>query len=290
LTLTVGVINPGNAPLSIQWRKNGVNIAGATSGRLTLNNIVASDAGSYDAVVTKSCGGEISQPFTLNVHTFSINPTSQNFGASGSNGIINVTSSGSCGWTATSNASWINITSGSSGTGNGTVGFAVIANPTAGSRTGTITVAGQTFTVTQDGTAPMTIQFSASSYTVNESSDFLTITVNRTGDTSQPASVKYSTSDATDVNFNCNPATAGQIVGAASRKCDYHIASGRLRFAAGETSKQIILSIINDVYVEGAEKPDHRARQSYRRHPGRPINCDGNHQRQRRTRPAESDR
>jgi chitinase len=65
--------------------------------------------------------------------------------------------------------------------------------------------------------------------------------------------VKYATSDATDVNFNCNPATQGQITGAASRKCDYHIATGRLRFAAGESSKQIILSMVNDVYVEGSE-------------------------------------
>jgi hypothetical protein len=97
------------------------------------------------------------------------------------------------------------------------------------------------------------IQFQQASSTVNESSDFATITVTRTGNTSAPATVKYATSDATDVNFICNPATAGQIAGAASRKCDYHIAVGRLRFAAGETSKQIILSIVNDVYVEPTE-------------------------------------
>jgi hypothetical protein len=55
------------------------------------------------------------------------------------------------------------------------------------------------------------------------------------------------------VNFVCNPNTSGQITGAASRKCDYHIAAGRLRFAAGETTKTIVLSIVNDVYVEGPE-------------------------------------
>ncbi len=97
------------------------------------------------------------------------------------------------------------------------------------------------------------IQFGQSTYTVNESASFLSIDVTRTGDTSIPSTVKYSTSDATDVNFNCNPNTAGQIVGAASRKCDYHIAAGRLRFAAGESSKTIVLSIVNDVYVEGSE-------------------------------------
>jgi hypothetical protein len=112
------------------------------------------------------------------------------------------------------------------------------------------------FTVNQSQPAAPTspvLSFSNSTYNVNENQDFLSVTVNRSGDTSVPVTVKYSTSDGTDVNFNCNPATAGQITGAASRKCDYHIASGRLRFAAGESSKQIILSIINDVYVESPE-------------------------------------
>jgi hypothetical protein len=97
------------------------------------------------------------------------------------------------------------------------------------------------------------VELSQSSYTVNEGSDFLAINLTRTGDTSGAATVKYATSDATDVNFNCNPSTAGQPAGAASRKCDYHIAVGRLRFAAGETTKQIILSLVKDVYVEPTE-------------------------------------
>jgi probable HAF family extracellular repeat protein len=96
-------------------------------------------------------------------------------------------------------------------------------------------------------------QFSQTGYSVSEGQDFATITVTRTGDLTAPATVKYATSDATDVNFNCNPNTAGQIVGAASRKCDYHIAVGRLRFAAGESQKQIFISLVDDVYVEGAE-------------------------------------
>lgn len=49
--------------LSYQWRRNGVNlltdgvhIIGATSSTLTIINIVAGDAGTYDVVVTNSCG------------------------------------------------------------------------------------------------------------------------------------------------------------------------------------------------------------------------------------------
>src|SRR5438270_1664489 len=98
-----------------------------------------------------------------------------------------------------------------------------------------------------------TIQLSATSYSVNEADSFATITVTRSGDTTAPATVKYATSDATDVNFHCDPLTNNQPRGIASRKCDYHIAVGRLRFAAGETSKQIIVSIIDDVYPEEPE-------------------------------------
>jgi hypothetical protein len=103
------------------------------------------------------------------------------------------------------------------------------------------------------GTATPTIQFDSSTYSVGEGASFATITVTRTGDLSSASTVKYATSDSTNVNFQCNPATTGQPTGVASRKCDYHIAVGRLRFAAGESTKQITLSIINDVYVEGTE-------------------------------------
>jgi lysophospholipase L1-like esterase len=96
---------------------------------------------------------------------------------------------------------------------------------------------------------PMTVQLSQSAYTVSEGAGFINITATRTGDKSAPATVKYSTSDATDANFQC----AQVNTGAASRKCDYHIAVGTLRFAAGEDTKQFTLSIVNDVYVEGPE-------------------------------------
>ncbi|HEX8144098.1 MAG TPA: FG-GAP-like repeat-containing protein [Pyrinomonadaceae bacterium] len=104
-----------------------------------------------------------------------------------------------------------------------------------------------------DDDIPQTIQFGQASYAVSEGAGFLNITVTRSGSTADPASVKYFTSDATDANFRCDPNTAGQSTGVASRKCDYHIAVGTLRFAAGETTKQFTLSVVDDVYVEGAE-------------------------------------
>ena len=163
----------GHRPTSYQWRKNGVNI-GAPSDMLpyTINAATAADAGSYDVIASTACGSVTSNTLTLTVHTFTLNPTSQNFGVSGSTGIVNVTATGaSCNWTAVSNASFITVNSGSSGTGNGTVGFTVAANPNSGQRTGTITIAGKTFTVTQDGTncsysiAPTSITLGASAST-----------------------------------------------------------------------------------------------------------------------------
>ena len=59
-----------------------------------------------------------------------------------------------CGWTATSNATWITITSGQSSSGNGQVKFSVASNiESTSARTGTLTIAGQPVTVTQAGCA-----------------------------------------------------------------------------------------------------------------------------------------
>ena len=161
--------------VTYQWRRNGVNIPGATSFNYYIGSATASDGGSYDRVTANSCGSDISQATTIVIHSFSLNPTSQNFGVSGSNGIVNIASTGNCSWTAVSSASFITVTSGGSGTGNGTVGFTVAANPSSGQRTGTITIAGLTFNVSQDGTncaysiAPtsQTLGASASTNTVN---------------------------------------------------------------------------------------------------------------------------
>jgi len=68
--------------------------------------------------------------------------------AGGGTGSVNVIAGSGCGWTATSNASWLSITSGANGTGNGSVAFTVAANSGPG-RSGTLTIGGRTFTVSQ---------------------------------------------------------------------------------------------------------------------------------------------
>ena len=87
--------------------------------------------------------------------TYSINPTSQSFTASGGSGTVTVTASSGCIWNATNKEGWITITLGSSGNGNGTVNYTVSAN-TGFQRTGSMTIAGKAFTVTQEGTSVAT--------------------------------------------------------------------------------------------------------------------------------------
>jgi hypothetical protein len=54
-----------------------------------------------------------------------------------------------CGWTASSNASWLTIASGAPATGTGTVKYSAPANTTGTPRTATLTIAGKTVTITE---------------------------------------------------------------------------------------------------------------------------------------------
>ena len=80
------------------------------------------------------------------------------------------------------------------------------------------------------------MQFSAANYNVQEDCTFVTITVNRAGDTSGPASIDYKTSDVT-----------------ATERKDYIAAVGKLQFAPGESSKSFAVLINEDSFVEGNE-------------------------------------
>lgn len=50
-----------------QWRKNGVNISGATTTSFRINNVEFADAGNYDVIVTNSLGTVTSRAATLTV-------------------------------------------------------------------------------------------------------------------------------------------------------------------------------------------------------------------------------
>ncbi len=87
-----------------------------------------------------------------------------------------------------------------------------------------------------DDERPATLQFSASTLSTAENAGSATITITRSGGTSQAASVQYATADVT--------AKAGQ---------DYQATSGTLDFAAGASSLTFAIPILDDTLVEGNE-------------------------------------
>jgi len=80
------------------------------------------------------------------------------------------------------------------------------------------------------------IQFSAAGYNVSENAGSVSLTVTRTGNTSQPATVHYATSD-----------------GSATAASDYNSTAGDLAFSSGEISKTVVVQLLDDSFYEGNE-------------------------------------
>src|SRR5215471_2149444 len=75
-TATFSVTATGTAPLSYQWRKNGTNISGATSGSYTTPATTTTDSGtSFSVVVTNSAGSVTSNAATLTVNAAAVAPS-----------------------------------------------------------------------------------------------------------------------------------------------------------------------------------------------------------------------
>ena len=67
-TFTVGA--EGDAPLTYQWQKNGINISGATNFYYTILGATTNDAGNYSVAVSNSLGGATSAGATVTVLPF----------------------------------------------------------------------------------------------------------------------------------------------------------------------------------------------------------------------------
>ena len=128
---------------------------------------------------------------------------------------------------------------------------------TAGSHTITADYSGDGTFLTSTGTLspnqvvnnrPL-ISLSQPIYSVNENANFVTITVNRSGDTSPAVTVDYATQD--DSGPSSSPCVNGG--GLASSRCDFISAFGTLRFAATETQKTFVVLITQDTLSEGQE-------------------------------------
>ncbi len=105
--------------------------------------------------------------------------------------------------------------------------------------TGSQSIAAQFSSVTIiDDDRPGVVSFTVPSVTVAESVGSVTLTVQRTNGSTGSGTVDYS------LNFNNGVSASAE---------DFIFAPGTLTFASGETSKQIIVPIINDTLAEGTE-------------------------------------
>jgi hypothetical protein len=75
-TATFRVVATGAAPLSYQWQKNTVNIAGATGSSYTTPATTTADSGSkFDVIVSNAAGSITSAQATLSVNSLVVAPT-----------------------------------------------------------------------------------------------------------------------------------------------------------------------------------------------------------------------
>ncbi|MBI5768497.1 MAG: immunoglobulin domain-containing protein [Verrucomicrobia bacterium] len=65
--VSFSVLSYGPPPFTIQWRKSGVAIAGATNATLLFSSVKSTDAGTYDVVITNSAGSVTSSSAVLTV-------------------------------------------------------------------------------------------------------------------------------------------------------------------------------------------------------------------------------
>ena len=94
------------------------------------------------------------------------------------------------------------------------------------------------------------VAFSNANYQAAEGDGFATINVTRSGDTSGPSTVEFATID-DPADVSCNDTTTKPAV--AFARCDYATTVDTVTFAAGETTKNIIIPLIDDTHVEGGE-------------------------------------
>lgn len=162
--LTVGVTPSGGGTVSASPSSADGYYGSGTPVQLTATPVSGrqftgwsgSVSGSTNPVsVTMNSAKSVTASFSaLASCSYSISPGSDSVSASPAVRTVNVTTGSTCGWSASSNVSWLQTASQSTSLGSGTVQVLIADNTATSSRTGTVTIAGQTFTVTQSGAAP----------------------------------------------------------------------------------------------------------------------------------------
>jgi invasion protein IalB len=185
-TATFTVVATGTAPLSYQWQKNGVNIAGATSTSYTTPATTTADSGStFRVIVSNTAGTVTSSPATLTVNaavvapTITTQPANQTVTA-GQTATFTVVATGTAPLSYQWQKSGVNIAGATSAsyttsvttTADSGASFAVVVSNTAG----TVTSAAATLTVTTAAVAPtITTQPANQTVTAGQTTTFTVV-------------------------------------------------------------------------------------------------------------------
>lgn len=249
LTINPATVPSDNGRVSIVKQSSGTYTGSIsvndTTGVVSISN--AAPAGTHTITIraTDNCGATTDASFTLTVGKANQTITfgalaNKNIGdpdftvsATATSGLpVSFAASGQC----TSSGNTVHIT----GAGSCTI----TASQAGNSDFNAAPDLAQSFTIANSNL----ITLSQSNYNVNESTGFVTITVNRTGDLSAPVSVDYATDDTGSSNV-CSSLNTGL----ASSRCDFGLTLGTLRFVATESQKTFIIPITQDSYTEGPE-------------------------------------
>jgi alpha-tubulin suppressor-like RCC1 family protein len=142
--VTLYVYAEGTPIISYQWRKDGVVIDRKTDSKLDLWPVSASSEGTYDVVLSNSCGQVVSTSATVHVLPTVVTPLEKTIGASGGKYSVIVTSSSA--WDISCNAAWVSVSKPSSGT---VVTVYVAANASGADRSATVLIGGAAHVLTQ---------------------------------------------------------------------------------------------------------------------------------------------
>jgi len=108
--------------------------------------------------------------------SYTVNPTGRSIGREGAEVSVDVRSAAGCGWSSTSQASWITVRDGATGSGNGAVRLAVSAN-TGSPRSGVVSIAGTAVTIEQEGAAACTYSIKPDYYNAGRGPDEILVGV-----------------------------------------------------------------------------------------------------------------
>jgi uncharacterized protein (TIGR03437 family) len=202
--------------------------------------------GTIGTITARALAGELTATPTFDIATtvgsacsYSLSSTSQSFSSAGGASSFSVNTGASCGWLATTAATWIAI-SGGSGTGTGTVSFTVASN-SGPARTGTIQVGGQTFTISQSavGTAPNPLTITTTSLPSGSAGSPYSVTLAATG--GQPP-YRWSVSGSLPSGMGLN-ATTGTLSGTPAAAGTYAFTVTVTDALGGGKSQNFVLNI-----------------------------------------------